>query len=412
MEKYCGKCGTKLDEETGLCPKCDSKALEQSEPAGRKGIVIVVLAVLLIGVAAVLWLVQSNNAPDAMQGTTVTEGETMASAESFGAVETEAIQTKTETLQEETESEVIEYYLGDTIVTVNRGNDLTFSLDYLGCMGNEGYGPSGSVFFDVGAGPSVVIGTGKADFDGNGAEDKLIVSLEVAEAPPFEREPYGVSEGMNFLQLRLDVFFSDGADNTIHQQTQYEPITADTKETFTISIQNNQIVSAKGTDISSTFADGQSRFLPVTETAGIHKELMYVYGFDAYGNAQQKFGAGTAFLYNANKQELQESRFDAFGEGWGGFEDVTLLYSSGAAGAFSTEKEACQAVNAVLGGIYGVEGYAFEPCSWEMRWNNLCLPEPDSDGFVCRLTTTSSVSCPEGENQSAGVTTFQAEFGR
>ena len=25
MEKFCGNCGSKLDEKTGLCPKCDKK---------------------------------------------------------------------------------------------------------------------------------------------------------------------------------------------------------------------------------------------------------------------------------------------------------------------------------------------------------------------------------------------------
>lgn len=29
MAKYCGKCGAKLDEVTGLCPNCDAKQLEE-----------------------------------------------------------------------------------------------------------------------------------------------------------------------------------------------------------------------------------------------------------------------------------------------------------------------------------------------------------------------------------------------
>ena len=28
MAKFCGKCGTKLDEVTGLCPNCDAEKME------------------------------------------------------------------------------------------------------------------------------------------------------------------------------------------------------------------------------------------------------------------------------------------------------------------------------------------------------------------------------------------------
>ena len=29
MAKFCGKCGTKLDEKTGLCPKCEKENIAQ-----------------------------------------------------------------------------------------------------------------------------------------------------------------------------------------------------------------------------------------------------------------------------------------------------------------------------------------------------------------------------------------------
>lgn len=106
MGKFCGKCGTKLDETTGLCPKCNSKALEQPEPAGRKGVGIVVLGVLLLS-AAVLWLMQ-NKEPETAAVAVATEAETVATTKLSEIVREETIQVETETKQAEVAPEEIE----------------------------------------------------------------------------------------------------------------------------------------------------------------------------------------------------------------------------------------------------------------------------------------------------------------
>lgn len=31
MAKFCGKCGAKLDETTGLCPNCDAEKIKEQE---------------------------------------------------------------------------------------------------------------------------------------------------------------------------------------------------------------------------------------------------------------------------------------------------------------------------------------------------------------------------------------------
>lgn len=36
MAKYCKKCGTQLDEETGLCPKCDAKEIKRLNKQNKK----------------------------------------------------------------------------------------------------------------------------------------------------------------------------------------------------------------------------------------------------------------------------------------------------------------------------------------------------------------------------------------
>ena len=36
MAKFCGKCGTRLDEATGLCPNCDASALKEKQAAPAK----------------------------------------------------------------------------------------------------------------------------------------------------------------------------------------------------------------------------------------------------------------------------------------------------------------------------------------------------------------------------------------
>lgn len=39
MAKFCGKCGTKLDEKTGLCPKCEKENIAQ-ENVKQKNVVL------------------------------------------------------------------------------------------------------------------------------------------------------------------------------------------------------------------------------------------------------------------------------------------------------------------------------------------------------------------------------------
>ena len=39
MAKFCGKCGTKLDEKTGLCPKCEKENIAQ-ENVEQKNVVL------------------------------------------------------------------------------------------------------------------------------------------------------------------------------------------------------------------------------------------------------------------------------------------------------------------------------------------------------------------------------------
>lgn len=82
MAKFCGKCGTKLDEQTGKCPNCEkeikdkqkdaagsgkktnkkrTKTAKEKNKAKKVGIVIaVVLAVIIIGFGAVCFLVYSD----------------------------------------------------------------------------------------------------------------------------------------------------------------------------------------------------------------------------------------------------------------------------------------------------------------------------------------------------------------
>lgn len=60
MAKFCGKCGTPLDEN-GLCPKCDHKKLnqlknrvedEQEEPKKKNKVFIIIGALVIIAVIA------------------------------------------------------------------------------------------------------------------------------------------------------------------------------------------------------------------------------------------------------------------------------------------------------------------------------------------------------------------------
>lgn len=48
MSNFCGKCGSRLDSNTGLCPKCD--IISNGKSGKRKGLIIVVLAVIILSI--------------------------------------------------------------------------------------------------------------------------------------------------------------------------------------------------------------------------------------------------------------------------------------------------------------------------------------------------------------------------
>ena len=65
MAKFCGKCGTKLDEITGLCPNCNAEKIERLNKKKKKRtgkfllrlfVVIFVFLGLIVGSIAFLQL--------------------------------------------------------------------------------------------------------------------------------------------------------------------------------------------------------------------------------------------------------------------------------------------------------------------------------------------------------------------
>ena len=60
MAKYCGKCGSKLDEKTGLCPQCDD--INPKQHKSRKGIMIsIVLLIIVVGGCLIAFFVFKDN---------------------------------------------------------------------------------------------------------------------------------------------------------------------------------------------------------------------------------------------------------------------------------------------------------------------------------------------------------------
>ena len=47
MEKFCGKCGTKLDDSTGRCPNCEAKKAQKRNRIKKRAIIALILAVVL-----------------------------------------------------------------------------------------------------------------------------------------------------------------------------------------------------------------------------------------------------------------------------------------------------------------------------------------------------------------------------
>ena len=125
MANYCGKCGAKLDVETGKCPNCDKAEIEERKHSAthkngertRKGITIaaIILAVLAIACGTVLILVRYDVVEIPFVSSLLEHGE----EESTEPTEDEEAETpvKTELLEAgQADITALEEYLNETIV--------------------------------------------------------------------------------------------------------------------------------------------------------------------------------------------------------------------------------------------------------------------------------------------------------
>lgn len=411
---YCGKCGSKLDETTGLCPKCDRKQTP-------KRLTFFAAVTFVVIAAALLWYIVKKPARSTLE-TIPAENETVIDAtQTAAAKDTEP--TKTETVPETTE-----YYWGSTLVTKDNSGTICFSMNYLGCTGDTDYGTTGVAFYVVAYGPSIILGIGSADFDGNGAEDELVVSLEAAEALPFDRENYGAPDEMNYVQLRLDIDFKNEDGVAVRHETQYEPITAETQKKISVSIKGNKIIYTMADDLSSALTDGKHAFFPVTDLVKNHREAVTVYCFDQDRAFIKDYVFAAASVYNEKINDIQLIQYLALENGWNGPEDAVNLYSrkitsakqnketlkitftTDESGKATSEAEACELVATTLQELYGVNGFDLKPCVWDRRWEHTVIPDREADGLVCVITMNSTVSTLNESNQTTGVTSVKAEY--
>ena len=51
MAKFCGKCGSKLDQTTGLCPECDADKIERNKRKKKILRLKIILGILILVIA-------------------------------------------------------------------------------------------------------------------------------------------------------------------------------------------------------------------------------------------------------------------------------------------------------------------------------------------------------------------------
>lgn len=426
---YCGKCGSKLNSR-GKCPVCNSP--------GKKPIWLVVLAVILIlGVlAAAIWMQRTGTGrlgkPDE---TAVPE-----------------IQTEAEATEAEPES-AADVFLREQILPQFGAvrNSLTLPyLSYLYIPEDNSYS-AGGTYYEIDRGPIALLATEKKDYDHNGVDDLLVISLS-AHAPDLEIvNACWIPSGMNDLYLDLRVYYFDTNGRCMRDGGAGFQLSANGKETAAFCAANNRLLYLESYDESAGYDFDVPAYYAVTDELTGHSDEVTAYDLSGKDKVKSDYAAYRKSHFGWKTQKAFDVDYIVRGEidhenevycwanalvSWTRSDMGVLLYCAqnspnltdesngiyidndiGVAGfdkdMSRTEEDICARITKSLNALSGANPIRIAPVgveeSWETRWKNTFAPDITSDALLCMVSMEATEAQPQENGLIGGTMTLQIE---
>lgn len=393
MARFCGKCGNRLDKKTGLCLECDKVAENAIRKKYRIRTLSLLSTILLLG--GLGFFVWHRNQPPV--------------AKEAWAPSVENTDAETRLKETELFMDAIDVYFQNEIISKYPQQN-ALSIQYRSWCYKEENSAQGVVYYDTDEGPLAIIGTSRADYNRDGVEDLLVVSLDAEAVSDYDRKMYnsleqdGLLDGLCTLLLSAKVHFFDKAGETHSADCYSWHIAPTLDQALEFSRIGDQLVICWSYDGGSDLDFDKELYFPVTSDTTSHFDAIWIPDFvsdnkaleyradrNLYGSSRQETATGVT--YNARI----------------GDESIKLYYTVNTSGnvMYHSEEEACEYITSQLLIPYGVKNTTFKPTSWKTRWEHTFLSGGKADGFICSINLHSDISVCSSGSETNGSTTIQ-----
>lgn len=400
---FCGKCGAQIDKTTKLCLNCDRQKIVDLylKIQRRKWIwkqirrVCLVLLILAVVVTAGLDLFGVIQLPEFMSPKKVFE------SWSWHPFASPA-----------------DKYLRDEILPQYAGQEDILTIPVRGYFNTKSE-MSFRTFYEIERGPVALLSYVKDDYDDDGKEELLTVSIEAVAPQGGIAEETPLSENMNSLEMRFTLFKFDAKGN-VSEHSDYIPISAVINETTILSKKDNQFLVSSAYDRADLIASDEKRYYPITEgnphcdhidsisSFIVNENMEIVEDFGISRNVWYDIGKGqwTSCSYYA-PLEIEDRESDLYYR----YASPTTFFPQGEKAMYDSEKEACEKINELLPQL-GIEDLKIEPFSWDTRWENTFLPDSMNENILCAISIKGSPCEKVAEYETAGEMTLTVEKAR
>lgn len=382
MAKFCGKCGTRLDVKTGLCPKCDADEvvsihLKRKRRKRILAVCIITVSFLVIGTVAAIFGLSCLEKRDLLS-----EAPSTISTDNVQEVITQP-GTTMETLSP------IEEFLGNWMLPqyelLEDRKEITVPYKVI----------KYDTFVEMEPGPIALLAAEQADVDGNGYDDSIVISLWANEPYVTDTDTI-IEDGLCEIETRIDVNFFDENGHTYASFGFIKDTCA--KESVTFVRKGSSLIRVLGSDGANDYTKGP--WMPVSSVQSGHLDELNLMDLNK--------GEKSEFDYFASRYvQFNEKKWSAVGVQYNTNRDTSTLFDSytSLSGIYDSEQAACQQIVTTLRDVYDVEDWDIQPFDWDTRWENDFLPNVTLEQTLC----TFSIRCAPSEQASSGVMTITVE---
>lgn len=405
MAKFCGKCGTRLDIKTGLCPKCDAEEIvsEYQKQRRKKRILaasIITLAIIAIGTAATMYALaqmQKLRLPEEDSPSEVTLQ--IPTSEHITEAETQSLETTAEPFPTQ---DPYEAYLENVIYPQYGQLQNELTIPYRGYYNQtENENPAAS-FFEIQDSLPGLLAVSKADYNMDAKEDLLVITLDDYAPGPFYEKHFGNLDGLAEISINATLYTCN-EDGKVEQTWREQCVSIKhprIKEAVSFYKTACGFVICSSHDRNNSFIDTKKElWFPLENLiATDHLDQIDVYelcnitqrgkAFSCWRNATNR-GArymsslpGPVYLYSCVKWEEMQ---------------------------YSSEQEACEKLSSTLQNDYGIPDFELQPFSWKNRWGNSFLPQTELDGLICSISMESTATKQVSDHETGGSMTITVE---